>query len=140
MPHTPAWYPGKADPPSIDDDADTLEVLALDPKRVVVLESSLTCPGCGFRKDEMMPEDQCVYFYTCTNCQRVLKPIFGDCCVFCSYGTVICPTEQRRAFDDASESIRRYVGDTPLAAVRSDSADPEASAAAAADRPAKNEE
>jgi hypothetical protein len=120
MPQTPAWYPGKAEPPSIDDEADTLEVLALDPKRVIVLQSTLTCPSCGHRKEETMPTDQCVYFYTCESCKRVLKPIFGDCCVYCSYGTVICPTEQRRALEDASESIKRYVGDTPLAAVRED--------------------
>ena len=118
MPQTPAWYPGKADPPSIDDEADTLEVLALDPRRVIVLQSTLTCPSCGHRKEETMPEDQCVYFYTCDSCKRVLKPIFGDCCVYCSYATVICPTEQRRALEDASESIKRYVGDTPLAAIR----------------------
>jgi hypothetical protein len=110
MPQTPAWYPGKAEA-AIDDDADTLEVLALDPNKAVILQTTVTCPSCGHRRDEHMPENECVYFYTCTNCKRVLKPIFGDCCVFCSYGTVICPTEQRRALDDASESIRRYVGD-----------------------------
>ena len=110
MPQTPAWYPGKADA-SIDDDADTLEVLALDPKKAIILQTTVTCPSCGTRRDETMPEGESVYFYTCTNCKRVLKPIFGDCCVFCSYGTVICPTEQRRALDDASESIRRYVGE-----------------------------
>jgi hypothetical protein len=110
MPQTPAWYPGKAEA-AIDDDADTLEVLALDPNKAIVLQSTLTCPSCGLRKDEPMPELECVYFYTCTNCNRVLKPIFGDCCVFCSYGTVICPTEQRRALDDVSESMRRYMGD-----------------------------
>lgn len=113
MPQTPAWYPGKADA-GIDDDADTLEVLALDPNKAVILRTTVTCPSCGFRQDETMPEGECVYFYTCSNCQRVLKPIFGDCCVFCSYGTVICPAEQRRVLDDASESIRRFVGDDAL--------------------------
>jgi hypothetical protein len=56
-----------------------------------------------------MPENECVYFYTCTNCQKVLKPIFGDCCVFCSYATVICPAEQKRALTEASASLRRFV-------------------------------
>ena len=60
-----------------------------------------------------MPADACVYFYECPACRVVLKPKPGDCCVFCSYGTMICPAEQRRALDDASESIRRYVGDDP---------------------------
>jgi hypothetical protein len=109
MPHTPAWYPGKPET-VIDDKADTLEVLALDPRKAVLHETTLTCPSCGFRKDETMPEDQCVYFYTCTHCGKVLKPIFGDCCVFCSYGSLVCPSEQRRALDDTSQSIRRHVG------------------------------
>jgi hypothetical protein len=39
----------------------------------------------------------------------VLKPIFGDCCVFCSYATVICPSEQKRALSEASASLRRFV-------------------------------
>lgn len=37
-----------------------------------------------------MPTDACQYFYQCTNCKEVLKPKPGDCCVFCSYGTVKC--------------------------------------------------
>ena len=69
------------------------------------------CPACGSRKNEIMPDGECVYFYNCTGCGRVLKPIYGDCCVFCSYATVICPNEQRRALQDAGESMRRYVGD-----------------------------
>lgn len=110
MPQTPAWYPGKSES-TIGDEADTLEVLALDPGKSIVTLTVLTCPSCGFRKEEIMPPEQSVHFYTCTQCQKVLKPIYGDCCVFCSYATVICPGEQRRALADASESMRRHVGD-----------------------------
>ncbi|MHB1098175.1 MAG: GDCCVxC domain-containing (seleno)protein [Burkholderiales bacterium] len=60
----------------------------------VVLESDLTCPHCGFAKTEIMPVDACLYFYECTNCRAMLKPTAGDCCVFCSYGTVKCPPIQ----------------------------------------------
>lgn len=109
MPQTPAWYPGKAES-VIDDEADTLEVLALDPAKSIVTITTLTCPSCGSRKEEVMPQEECVHFYTCTQCQKVLKPIYGDCCVFCSYATVMCPNEQRRALADAGESMRRYVG------------------------------
>lgn len=59
-----------------------------------VFESTLTCPHCGFQKEETMPVDACQYFYTCTNCQTLVKPKQGDCCVFCSYGTVKCPPIQ----------------------------------------------
>ncbi len=60
----------------------------------VELASSLTCPSCGYSKDETMPIDACVYFYDCDNCKTVLKPKMGDCCVYCSYGTVKCPPIQ----------------------------------------------
>ncbi len=59
-----------------------------------VLTSVLTCPACGFRKEETMPTDACLYFYECTACRALLRPRPGDCCVFCSYGTVKCPPIQ----------------------------------------------
>src|SRR5207245_9455165 len=49
-----------------------------------VLQSVLTCPQCGFRKEETMPTDSCQFFYECTNCHTLLRPKPGDCCVFCS--------------------------------------------------------
>jgi hypothetical protein len=61
----------------------------------VVLESTITCPHCGFQKEETMPLDACQYFYTCTYCRKLLKPQQGDCCVYCSYGTVKCPPIQQ---------------------------------------------
>jgi hypothetical protein len=41
-----------------------------------------------------MPDDACVFFYDCKNCGAQLKPKKGDCCVFCSYGSVKCPPIQ----------------------------------------------
>ncbi|MGC8887589.1 MAG: MerC family mercury resistance protein [Verrucomicrobiia bacterium] len=58
------------------------------------LESTITCPHCGFQQQEIMPTDRCVYFYQCKNCKTILKPKPSDCCVFCSYGTVKCPPKQ----------------------------------------------
>lgn len=60
----------------------------------IVLQSIITCPKCGNKKEETMPINVCQYFYECENCQEVLKPIGNDCCVFCSYGTVDCPPIQ----------------------------------------------
>lgn len=60
----------------------------------VQLRSRLTCPHCGFQREETMPTDACIYFYECPGCGRVLRPKPGDCCVFCSYGTVKCPPMQ----------------------------------------------
>jgi hypothetical protein len=63
----------------------------------VVLESVLVCPECGYAAAETMPADACVFFYKCEGCNAVLRPAAGDCCVFCSYGTVPCPPVQRGA-------------------------------------------
>jgi hypothetical protein len=62
--------------------------------KYIELESEITCPNCGYRKKETMPLDACVYFYECENCRELLKPLQGDCCVYCSYGTVKCPPIQ----------------------------------------------
>ena len=60
----------------------------------VLLESVLVCPVCGFAKRETMPTDACQIFYECVSCKTVLRPKPGDCCVFCSYGSVKCPPMQ----------------------------------------------
>jgi len=60
----------------------------------VVMESTLTCPVCGHAKTETMPTDACQWYYECEACHTVLKPKPGDCCVFCSYGSVPCPPIQ----------------------------------------------
>jgi hypothetical protein len=60
----------------------------------IKLKSTITCPACGFKKEETMPTNACQYFYECENCKTVLKPLKGDCCVFCSYGTEKCPPIQ----------------------------------------------
>lgn len=60
-----------------------------------ILESTITCPQCGAEKVETMPTDSCQYFYDCSGCGAVLRPLPGDCCVFCSYATVPCPPIQQ---------------------------------------------
>lgn len=62
--------------------------------KTVELSSTITCPNCGHSKAELMPTDACVYFYECDNCKARLKPLQGDCCVYCSYGTIKCPPIQ----------------------------------------------
>ncbi|WP_238941691.1 GDCCVxC domain-containing (seleno)protein [Jannaschia sp. Os4] len=60
----------------------------------VTLRSTITCPQCGHAADETMPTDACQWFYECASCAAVLRPKPGDCCVYCSYGTVACPPIQ----------------------------------------------
>ncbi len=77
--------------------------------RSVVLESVITCPRCGHCKSETMPTDACRYFYVCERCGAQLKPLDGDCCVFCSYGTVPCPSVQIRGRGDDPECCGKEV-------------------------------
>ncbi len=64
--------------------------------RDVALDSILTCPHCGHAKRETMPTDACQFYYQCEHCNTLLRPKAGDCCVFCSYGSVKCPPMQMR--------------------------------------------
>jgi hypothetical protein len=71
--------------------------------------SVLTCPECEYAETLEMPTDACVFFHECANCGTVLRPKTGDCCVYCSYGSVPCPSMQAGTSDccdaDRSESV-----------------------------------
>lgn len=60
----------------------------------VILRSIIACPHCGHQSEEMMSTDACQWLYKCKGCGTVLRPRRGDCCVFCSFGTVKCPPMQ----------------------------------------------
>lgn len=66
----------------------------------LVYESTITCPHCGHRALETMPSDSCQWFYDCKGCGAHLSPKNGDCCVFCSYGSVPCPLIQAQGGKD----------------------------------------
>lgn len=61
----------------------------------ITLKSTITCPNCGHKEDQEMPTDACQFFYECEICNTMMKPLEGDCCVFCSYGTIPCPPIQQ---------------------------------------------
>jgi DNA-directed RNA polymerase subunit RPC12/RpoP len=63
--------------------------------KAIELQSVIKCPKCSFKKSEKMPTDACQYFYKCSNCGVLLKPLQGDCCVYCSHGTKKCPPKQQ---------------------------------------------
>ncbi len=75
----------------------------------MILQSDITCPNCGTAKTETMPTDACQFFYACTGCGTMLRPKPGDCCVFCSYGSVPCPPIQEARADgsDAASCCAR---------------------------------
>ncbi|MCO6495094.1 MAG: MerC domain-containing protein [Bacteroidetes bacterium] len=63
-------------------------------EKTICYTSTITCPYCNHKKEETMPDNACQYFYECENCHTLLKPKEGDCCVFCSYGSTVCPPIQ----------------------------------------------
>ena len=60
----------------------------------VKLQSVITCPACGYSREETMPTDACRFYWECPDCAELIRPRPGDCCVYCSYGTVPCPPVQ----------------------------------------------
>ncbi len=56
--------------------------------------SLIACPECGHQELETMPTEACQFFFDCKGCGAVLRPKPGDCCVYCSFGTVSCPPRQ----------------------------------------------
>jgi len=52
-----------------------------------------------------MPPDGSQTSYYCKSCAALLRPEPGECCIFCSYGSVMCPPARKmwkaiaKAFD-----------------------------------------
>lgn len=61
---------------------------------VTITEATIVCPKCGHAERETMPTDACRYVYECVGCGATLRPLPGDCCVFCSYADHVCPPKQ----------------------------------------------
>lgn len=59
------------------------------------LQSILTCPQCQGIAKLTMSTDACLQMYECPHCKAVLRRKDGDCCVFCSYGSVKGPPMQQ---------------------------------------------
>ncbi|MEO7986165.1 MAG: GDCCVxC domain-containing (seleno)protein, partial [Gemmatimonadales bacterium] len=57
--------------------------------------ATLTCPACGRSSDEHMPDDACLFFWSCPECATLIRPKPGECCVFCSYGATRCGPARR---------------------------------------------
>ena len=64
-------------------------------------KTKLTYPECGFVEDIEMPTDSCHFFHDCVKGKAILKPSLGDCCVFCPYADVPCPSKQIERAGDA---------------------------------------
>ena len=64
-------------------------------KKEIILITHITCPGCGALQTEIMPEGECVQFWECPACKAKWMPENDDCCVYCSYADIPCPSAQK---------------------------------------------
>jgi hypothetical protein len=62
----------------------------------VITVATITCPECGVSTRAEMPTDACQFFWTCPACEKVIRPLPGDCYVFCSCADQRCPAEAVR--------------------------------------------
>ncbi|HTU56651.1 MAG TPA: GDCCVxC domain-containing (seleno)protein [Acetobacteraceae bacterium] len=85
----------------------------------MIAESTITCPHCGFAASETMPADACQFLYECKGCGTLLRPKPGDCCVFCSFGTVPCPPVQAGASHSGGGRIPAAIAATQRVTMRS---------------------
>jgi hypothetical protein len=60
----------------------------------LITAATIVCPECGVASREEMPTNACQFFYACPSCSARLRPLPGDCCVFCSYADHDCPPKQ----------------------------------------------
>ncbi|HET8962283.1 MAG TPA: GDCCVxC domain-containing (seleno)protein [Chitinophagales bacterium] len=54
----------------------------------------IKCPHCKVEQQASMPENSCQLTYDCSACGKEMVKAEGDCCVFCSYGSLKCPSKQ----------------------------------------------
>ena len=66
-------------------------------------QATLTCPECKHEQTVDTATDACQFFYECVDCNTVLRPLDGDCCVFCSFADKLCPVKQQTATETSSD-------------------------------------
>ena len=54
------------------------------------------------------PTEACQFFYDCRGCGEVLRPLAGDCCVFCIYGYTPCPPIQQGCCCNGGDALTAY--------------------------------
>jgi len=74
----------------------------------VILEAMITCPRAASRSRTKRPMPP--IFLRLHGLWHLLRPKSGDCCVFCSYGSVPCPPIQA----GETPTCRPSVGKIPI--------------------------
>jgi hypothetical protein len=76
----------------------------------MIVHSVLTCPACGHAEELAMPTDACLFFHECAACHVRLRPNAGDCCVFCSFGSVPIQSRTGCCAEDADQTQATDLG------------------------------
>ncbi|TGV04901.1 hypothetical protein EM932_01720 [Flavivirga rizhaonensis] len=61
----------------------------------ILLETTISCPYCNHKMNIKMSETSIHFIHECNNCKKILRPLEGSCCIFCSYGNTTCPSSQK---------------------------------------------
>jgi arsenate reductase len=67
-----------------------LKALIIDFLQVPLNKAKLKCPFCGFIQEVEIPDDKCLAFYNCVNCEEMISALKGNCCVICGYSDKVC--------------------------------------------------
>ncbi|WP_304609514.1 GDCCVxC domain-containing (seleno)protein [Polynucleobacter sp. CS-Odin-A6] len=57
--------------------------------------SVITCPHCQGHDIVEIPQGSSHHFYRCPSCSGILKTKSGDCCIFCSFGSLDCSSSEQ---------------------------------------------
>jgi hypothetical protein len=63
---------------------------------VIQIVSTVKCIVCGHKETQRMPCYAAKTYYQCPSCNHILRPLENKCCIYCSYGSTLCPPMQRR--------------------------------------------
>jgi hypothetical protein len=59
------------------------------------INSVITCPHCEASELLQIPAGSSQRFYRCQACDGILKIQSGDCCIFCSFGSIGCTSSEQ---------------------------------------------
>jgi hypothetical protein len=62
----------------------------------MIQSALIECPKCKASKEETMPLYFRQMYYACSACGHQVEVGEEDCCVFCAFSNVICPSGQEK--------------------------------------------
>ncbi len=60
----------------------------------VLYANHLICPECGEKQKVEMSSSENTLIFECCSCKEIIQTTEDECCVYCQYGEVKCPSQQ----------------------------------------------